>query len=480
MENRALYIYVWATCLAAAVVAATLQWSTLAELSAADLQGLGALVGLGLVAEWQALSVNVGRNTSGSSIAFLPLLTIVLLFGPAATIVSLLFTTVVVGFGLRKKGTLRASFNIGQYTLAAALAAHTYSAAGGDPLQLSLETVTGWVIFGQLAPFVLFGVVLLVANNTLVAGAIALSQGLNFRDVWSKLVGPSGSHVLFDLLVAPIAIVMAILYVQIGVSGLLLAVAPLLFIRHSYQTNQQLQQANQDLLSALVKAIETRDPYTSGHSLRVSHLARRIAQGLGLGSTAVERIEKAALLHDVGKIEAAYTEILAKPGSLTQEERGIIQSHVTQGEELLRKLSSVPEDVILSVRHHHERPDGSGYPDGLVRNQIPLGARVIGVCDAIDAMLSDRPYRNALSVHTVIEQLLDNSGSQFDPDIVGVVLSRNLLGQYSDIVTATQTFSEREAPVVQGHGPAPSGLFSSFGRGAAGQRARRYLGRISS
>ncbi len=105
----------------------------------------------------------------------------------------------------------------------------------------------------------------------------------------------------------------------------------------------------------------------------------------------------------------------------------MIQSHAARGADLLRSLSSVEEEVIKAVRHHHERYDGSGYPDGLAGDEIPLAARVIMLCDSIDAMLSDRPYRRALTVEQARVELLRCSGTQFDPDIVEVILRRNTL-----------------------------------------------------
>jgi putative nucleotidyltransferase with HDIG domain len=139
--------------------------------------------------------------------------------------------------------------------------------------------------------------------------------------------------------------------------------------------------------------------------MRVSQLAQRIAEELGLNRMAVDQIANAALLHDIGKIEAVYTEILRKPDSLTPEERAIMESHVTRGVKLLRDLSSVPEEVVRIVRHHHEREDGNGYPDGLLAHEIPIGSKIIVLCDAVDAMLSDRPYRDALPLSAVLEQL---------------------------------------------------------------------------
>jgi energy-coupling factor transport system substrate-specific component len=152
---------------------------------------------------------------------------------------------------------------------------------------------------------------------------------------------------------------------------------------------------------------------------------------LGLPEKQAEAIEQAALLHDIGKIEAIYTEILSKPSELSKEERAVIESHVTKGVELLRSLSSFPREVIEAVRHHHEREDGRGYPDGLRGSEIPLGAKVISICDAIDAMLSDRPYRRALPLTAVRQQLEMFSGIQFDPRLVAVVARSSILEDHA-------------------------------------------------
>ena len=196
------------------------------------------------------------------------------------------------------------------------------------------------------------------------------------------------------------------------------------------------RESNADLLTALVKEIETRDPYTSGHSLRVSQLAQQIAEQMGLSRISVEHVRQAALLHDIGKIEAVYTDILRKPDQLTPQEREIIQSNVTRGEQLLRDLSSVPEPVVRAVRHHHEREDGRGYPDGLLGDEIPIGAKIIVVCDAVDAMLSDRPYRRALPLAKVMEQLESHGGQQFDHRVVRALVSSDILSEYAEMMRA--------------------------------------------
>jgi HD-GYP domain-containing protein (c-di-GMP phosphodiesterase class II) len=129
-----------------------------------------------------------------------------------------------------------------------------------------------------------------------------------------------------------------------------------------------------------------------------------------------------------------YTDILRKPDSLTDEERAIIESHVVRGEQLLRDLSSVPESVVLAVRHHHEREDGKGYPDGLVGDDIPVGAKIIVVCDAIDAMLSDRPYRKALPLSVVFDELKEHAGTHFDLELVKLLLRSDILADYAEMM----------------------------------------------
>jgi putative nucleotidyltransferase with HDIG domain len=240
-------------------------------------------------------------------------------------------------------------------------------------------------------------------------------------------------------MVSPLAIVVAFFYASSGGIGLILSLLPLFFIRHAYLNTYRLEQANRDLLKVLVKAIETRDPYTSGHSQRVASLAGQIARQMSLSARKIETIEMSALLHDVGKIDVIYTEILRKPERLTPEEQRIIESHVTKGVELLKSLASVPEEVIAAVRHHHEREDGQGYPDGLTGDQIPLGAKIIKVCDAVDAMLSDRPYRAALSRDQVRQELASHIHDEFDARVVACVLQSELLDEHAETVSSIKT-----------------------------------------
>jgi putative nucleotidyltransferase with HDIG domain len=200
---------------------------------------------------------------------------------------------------------------------------------------------------------------------------------------------------------------------------------PLLGARQLYKANRQLETINQELLELMVKAIEARDPYTSGHSRRVAHYSKIIARALGLGSKQVDRVATAALLHDVGKIHEVFAPILRKPGKLTSDEWAIMQTHPAKSAELVSTVSHL-RDLVSAVRHHHENWDGSGYPDGLSEEAIPLESRIIMFADTIDAMTSDRPYRAALGEADVRAELIRMKGRQFDPDICDALLSSTL------------------------------------------------------
>jgi len=175
-----------------------------------------------------------------------------------------------------------------------------------------------------------------------------------------------------------------------------------------------------DTIRAVIAAIEAKDRYLAGHSLRVSEYAEKLAYSLGYNKRFVDRLKYAAHLHDVGKIGTPEA-ILNKPDRLTDNEYEIIKEHPVIGADILENIRDI-EDVVLAVRHHHERMDGRGYPDGLAGQNIPLMGRAIAVVDAFDAMTSDRAYRPAPGVEVAIEEFRRTSGTQFDPVFVGKML----------------------------------------------------------
>ena len=169
-------------------------------------------------------------------------------------------------------------------------------------------------------------------------------------------------------------------------------------------------------LQSLIAAIEARDRYTKQHSQRVTQLSVKIAEETGCSQDEIDTIKFAGILHDIGKISISDS-ILLKKGKLTQEEIRVVQTHPVVGEKILQPLGLLPAERAI-VRHHHERWDGKGYPDGLAGSEIPLLARIIAVADSYDAMTSDRPYRLAKDGKQAVEELIRCSGTQFDRDIV--------------------------------------------------------------
>jgi putative nucleotidyltransferase with HDIG domain len=175
-----------------------------------------------------------------------------------------------------------------------------------------------------------------------------------------------------------------------------------------------------DTLKLMAEAVDLRDPYTAGHSQRVAHYSRKLAKALKLPIEQVDTIENGALLHDLGKI-AIPDSVLFKPAALDQREREIIGTHPVIGANLLRNVASM-EDIVPCIMHHHERIDGSGYPDKLLGDAIPFGARIIAVADTFDAMTTDRPYRRALALERAVAELKRIAGTQLDARAVAAFL----------------------------------------------------------
>ena len=237
----------------------------------------------------------------------------------------------------------------------------------------------------------------------------------------------------------------------IGSFGFIGIFLPFIAVRHVYGKLNTVQDLYRELdgayaelelnvreqLAMMVKAIEARDPYTSGHSRRVCGISRAIASDLGLAPEEVEEIENAALLHDVGKIHEEFAPLLQKEGKLTEAEWAIMKTHSAKSAELVSSFSRFQGFVVSCVRHHHERWDGRGYPDGIAGADIPLGARIITIADTIDAMTTNRPYRNALPVEVVLAELNKGRSTQFDESLVELTISsmtvRRLIADPSSI-----------------------------------------------
>ena len=190
------------------------------------------------------------------------------------------------------------------------------------------------------------------------------------------------------------------------------------------QAYRILKKAHLDSVKVLVEAIDAKDPYTRGHSDRVTRMSLKIAFQFGFTEDRLESLEYGALLHDIGKI-GIKDEVLLKPGTLDSEEYQYIQEHPLIGIKIIEGLDFF-KDKIPMIRHHHEHYDGSGYPDGLLGAAIPLEARIIAVPDAFDAMTSVRPHRGMMPLQDVLMELEKCKGTQFDPKILEIFLNEKI------------------------------------------------------
>ena len=195
-----------------------------------------------------------------------------------------------------------------------------------------------------------------------------------------------------------------------------------------FLANNRLYADLQDLLMgvlhALTATIDAKDPYTCGHSHRVALISKRIAEDMGLPAEKVRQIYLCGLLHDIGKIGVPEA-VLTKPGRLTDDEYDKIRLHPSIGARILGGIRQLDE-VIVGILTHHERPDGSGYPQGLSGDALPLDGLIVGLADSFDAMTSDRTYRKALPLEQVIREIRDHAGTQFDPRVVETFLAMDV------------------------------------------------------
>ena len=401
--RRVVLTVVVAALVAVALVATFAPWPALPQTKAAAFFALMGLLAL-------ALAYQMPVGVSGN-ISFIPFLSAIAL-SPNAALVLAITLAVSASELLQRRELLKGVFNTAQYALSISAAILVYTRMGGGTLDPSRK-----LLF--VLPFVAAFATFLVLNTASVSLVIATAQEKPFGRVWKQV---AGGAVLYDLFAIPVVYGFGYVFARWGALPALGVAVPLFGLRQLYKTNYQLETLNQDLLRLFVSTVEARDPYTSGHSERVADYARLICAAKRTGARSSERVVKAALLHDVGKIHEEFAPILRKPGRLTADEFEIMKTHAAKGAVLVGKVSQFA-DLVSSIHSHHESWDGSGYPDGLLGAQIPVAARIIAIADTIDAMSTDRPYRLGLAPDAIRAELIAQSGRQFDPDLVEKVTS---------------------------------------------------------
>lgn len=299
-------------------------------------------------------------------------------------------------------------FNVGQVTLLMGLLALLLR--GINAPQGELVTLLD---FGKAGVGFIFAVLF---NSLLVSGIVTLATGQPFRYLtreWFHDFAPQ------YLILGASTMLLVVLY-SISPWHMLLGVTPLVLVHLSFRSYLSLREIAKNTFEKVVELLERRDPYTGRHSQEVAKLAAAIAQELGLRGAEVEMIEAVARVHDIGKI-AVPDRILLKEGKLDPEEWEVMKTHSEVGAELLDGLRVYGKYAKL-VRWEHEHWDGSGYPDGLRGEEIPLPARIIAAADVWHALISDRPYRPAYSREEALDIIRRMAGRELDPKVVGALL----------------------------------------------------------
>jgi HD-GYP domain-containing protein (c-di-GMP phosphodiesterase class II) len=438
MIDRSVRVYVASIALAAVVV---LGITRALPAVPADAWALGTFLLVGCLLELSRTTSKSGGVTG--SLVFVFHLSVGLVLGAFWGAITAAAAKAISQVYERNDG-LKVAFNVSERIVSVGLTFTVYHLLHGQhpPTFLRSDLANSLTVGAaalQLGAFLGASVTYFTVNSALVSTVVALATGRPVFSTWrSNTVWVLG----YDLSASLIALGVVWFYLRttggpvyrFAFLGLCL---PIVGARHIYNklntlkdlfaeldsAYEQLELNVREQLQMMVKAIEARDPYTSGHSRRVCGLSRAIATDLGLSAEQVEEIENAALLHDVGKIHAEFAPLLQKEGKLTDDEWAIMKTHSAKSAELVSLFSRFQGYVVSCVRHHHERWDGRGYPDGISGENIPLGARIITIADTIDAMTTNRPYRGALPLEVVLAELNKNKGSQFEDSLVDLTVN---------------------------------------------------------
>lgn len=360
-----------------------------------------------LIAEALPVETPLGAGTTVSA-SFGLIYATIITFGPTGA--ALIAAIGTVSFrDLKEKPWYRNLFNMAQLAICTYLAGEIYIHLGGAVGTFNLSQ--------NLLPLTAAFLVHFLLNSTLPTLAASLASGMSWSKVWQRSIIWAIPNFLA---LGPLGVLLAVVYQGMGYASIILFMIPLMVARNSFQMYRRMRQTYIETVHTLTQAIEAKDHYTRGHSDRVAVYAVAIARRMGLPEHMVDLIYFLSLLHDVGKI-GVREQVLNKREMLNKEEWGEINRHSDMGANIVREIGFLRQGVD-AIRFHHERFDGSGYPAGIRGNEIPLGARIIAVADAFDAMTSERVYRRAKSIDGAVEELQKCAGRQFDPEVVRAFL----------------------------------------------------------
>ena len=332
----------------------------------------------------------------------------IVVFGPVvAAMISTVSTLATSLTTRRRAASHKILFNVCLFIVTILGAGYVFQLVGGRATANISELVL---------PMAACGVTYFGINTFGVSIIVALVQQANAWRIWQRTyLWTTITHLVGFV---PLGAIIAVIFAHIGIPGVGLFLVPLMLARYSFKLYTDMRQVHFDTVRALTSAIDASDPYTRGHSERVTKYSVAIARAMRLSERRVQAIEYAGFLHDMGKIGINH-DILEKPGSLTEDEWRSMREHPAIGARIVSDLDFLKgaREVVL---YHHERYDGGGYPEGLAGDHIPLEARITKVADAFDAMMSDRPYRASLGMRSAIGELERGRGTEFDPTVVDV------------------------------------------------------------
>lgn len=385
-----------------------------------------ALLGiLFFASEFFALPMKPGGRLS---LALLPLVMAMMVSGAVGCAVVALFGIPVFYMEQGEYGLRRPLYNAAMLSFSAGAAALVFWNTGGGRLTYELASAKAGAMSMNIPKLVLpwiLATIVFYALNTAFATLVLTPEGERLARFWQRRMLPKAPSCL---LYSAIGFLAAIVYVRLEYAVVVLLLAPLLTMRVVYTRYSTMRDVCDDTTLAIMEAVEAGGMFSEGHSIGVAEYAVAIAEEMNFTDEDIHYIRQAALLHDIGRLSLDPA-VVNKPGRLSPEEFEEIRKHPLTAANIVAREKSFSA-VVPTIRHHHEMVDGSGYPDGLSGETIPVGARILAVADAFDAMQRQTTYRELLSVYDAASEVVRAKGIQFDPEVVDafskVVISRGL------------------------------------------------------
>ena len=349
-------------------------------------------------------------KTGSVSVNFGISLACLIIFGPSTAIIVTFISIFNIREFFKRVPYYRHIFNAGQYLISMGIASLIFE-------MIRRQNGTDFFSTRNIGFILAAAYIFFFLNTTLTAVAISISEKINFINVW---VYNFAWLIPFQLFLAAMAIAISFLYELYGPFTLLFTSLPLIIAQYTYLLRVKERRALLNSILQIVRIVETKDPYTAGHSVRVAEYSENIARKLKLNEYDIELLVNLANLHDLGKIQVDLS-ILNKPGNFNKKDWAEMKKHPLVGYNIVKEISFLKSQA-NAILHHHERMDGKGYPCGIKEEEISLFARILSVADSYDAMTTDRPYRNMLTDMEAIHELEDNSGTQFDKKIAETMI----------------------------------------------------------